>query len=207
MRDYLAAVRSGVVVFDGGMGATLEEFDLTPEDYGGLAGKCHEALVLNRPDVIEGVHASMVEAGARRGRDRHLPGQPPQARGVGPRRAHAGDQPQGRRDRAPRGRRGALRRRLDRPDRPPPRLRRPDARQDPLPRARRDLRRAGARPGRGRRRRADHRDRAGHPRGQGGDRRRPRGVRRDRPQRADPGSVTLCRTAAGCCSAPTSPRR
>jgi 5-methyltetrahydrofolate--homocysteine methyltransferase len=51
-------------VFDGGMGATLEQFDLTAEDYGGLQGKCHEALVLNRPDVIEGVHSSMVEAGA-----------------------------------------------------------------------------------------------------------------------------------------------
>ena len=63
-RDFLAAVRERVVVFDGGMGATLEQFDLGPEDYGGLAGKCHEALVLNRPDVIEGVHASMVEAGA-----------------------------------------------------------------------------------------------------------------------------------------------
>src|SRR5918999_1093364 len=46
------------------MGATLEQFDLTFEDYGGLPGKCHEALVLNRPDVIEGVHASMLEAGA-----------------------------------------------------------------------------------------------------------------------------------------------
>ena len=46
------------------MGATLEMFDLTQEDYGGLAGKCHEALVLNRPDVIEGVHSSMLEAGA-----------------------------------------------------------------------------------------------------------------------------------------------
>ena len=63
-RDYLAAVRERVVVFDGGMGATLEQFDLTSEDYGGLEGKCHEALVLNRPDVIEGVHTSMVEAGA-----------------------------------------------------------------------------------------------------------------------------------------------
>src|SRR5690348_13067088 len=52
-RDYLAATRERVVVFDGGMGATLEMFDLTQEDYGGLAGKCHEALVLNRPDVIE----------------------------------------------------------------------------------------------------------------------------------------------------------
>ena len=63
-RDYLQAVNQRVVVFDGGMGATLEQFDLTQEDYGGLQGKCHEALILNRPDVIEGVHRSMVEAGA-----------------------------------------------------------------------------------------------------------------------------------------------
>jgi 5-methyltetrahydrofolate--homocysteine methyltransferase len=64
MRDYLKAINSRVVVYDGGMGATLEQFDLSSEDYGGLPGKCHEALVLNRPDVIEGVHSSMVEAGA-----------------------------------------------------------------------------------------------------------------------------------------------
>ncbi|HEU4974307.1 MAG TPA: homocysteine S-methyltransferase family protein, partial [Baekduia sp.] len=63
-RDYLAATRERVVVFDGGMGATLEMFDLSQADYGGLEGKCHEALVLHRPDVIEGVHRSMVEAGA-----------------------------------------------------------------------------------------------------------------------------------------------
>src|SRR6201991_3470688 len=63
-RDYIAAVKERVVVFDGGMGATLEQFDLTQEDYGGLLGKCHEALVLNRPDVIEGVHTSMLDAGA-----------------------------------------------------------------------------------------------------------------------------------------------
>jgi 5-methyltetrahydrofolate--homocysteine methyltransferase len=63
-RDFLTAIKERVVVFDGGMGATLEQFDLTSEDYGGLQGKCHEALVLNRPDVIEGVHASMLDAGA-----------------------------------------------------------------------------------------------------------------------------------------------
>jgi len=63
-RDYLETVKRRVVVFDGGMGATLEQFDLTQEDYMGLQGKCHEALVLNRPDVIEGVHSSMIEAGA-----------------------------------------------------------------------------------------------------------------------------------------------
>src|SRR5436305_2105353 len=63
-RDYIAATKERVVVFDGGMGATLEQFELSAEDYGGLAGKCHEVLVLNRPDVIEGVHDSMLEAGA-----------------------------------------------------------------------------------------------------------------------------------------------
>ena len=63
-RDFINAIRERIVVFDGGMGATLEQFDLGPEDYGGLEGKCHEALVLNRPDVIEGVHASMLDAGA-----------------------------------------------------------------------------------------------------------------------------------------------
>src|ERR1700731_1128737 len=63
-RDYLRAIQSRIVVYDGGMGATLEQFDLSQEDYGGLQGKCHEALVLNRPDVIEGVHSSMLEAGA-----------------------------------------------------------------------------------------------------------------------------------------------
>jgi 5-methyltetrahydrofolate--homocysteine methyltransferase len=63
-RDYRQALRERVVVYDGGMGATLEQFELSTEDYGGLQGKCHEALVLNRPDVIEGVHSSMLDAGA-----------------------------------------------------------------------------------------------------------------------------------------------
>src|SRR6186713_746959 len=64
MRDYLATVRERVVIFDGGMGATLEAFDLSLEDDYKLPGRAHEALILNRPDVIEGVHRSMVEAGA-----------------------------------------------------------------------------------------------------------------------------------------------
>jgi len=63
-RNYLDAVADHIVVFDGGMGATLEMVDLTEADYGGLKGKCHEALILHRPDVIEDVHNSMLEAGA-----------------------------------------------------------------------------------------------------------------------------------------------
>jgi 5-methyltetrahydrofolate--homocysteine methyltransferase len=64
MRDFLAAARERIVVFDGGMGATLEQFDLSLERDYRLPGRCHEALVLNRPDVIEAVHSSMLEAGA-----------------------------------------------------------------------------------------------------------------------------------------------
>src|SRR5919197_267656 len=64
MRDFLAATRDRVIVFDGGMGATLEQFDLDLERDYRLPGRCHEALVLNRPDVIAGVHESMIAAGA-----------------------------------------------------------------------------------------------------------------------------------------------
>src|SRR5487761_436448 len=64
MRDFLSATRERVLVYDGGMGATLEQFDLSLERDYRLPGRCHEALVLNRPDVIEGVHSSMLEAGA-----------------------------------------------------------------------------------------------------------------------------------------------
>src|ERR1700756_2891924 len=64
MRDFIDAVRRRVLVYDGGMGATLEQFDLSLERDYRLPGRCHEALILNRPDVIEGVHASMLDAGA-----------------------------------------------------------------------------------------------------------------------------------------------
>ena len=64
MRDFLAATRERVVVFDGGMGATLEQYDLDLERDYRLPGRCHEALVLNRPDVIQGLHESMIDAGA-----------------------------------------------------------------------------------------------------------------------------------------------
>ena len=64
MRDYSSAIRTHVVLFDGGMGATLEQFDLSLEHDYKLPGRAHEALVLNRPDVIAGVHDSFIEAGA-----------------------------------------------------------------------------------------------------------------------------------------------
>ena len=180
-RDYLGAVRERVVVFDGGMGATLEQFDLTQEDYGGLEGKCHEALVLNRPDVIEGVHASMLEAGAEVletdtfqgsrikldewGLGEHTLEINRKAAEIA--RKAAGDR--------------ALRRRLDRPHGLPARERRPTLGDITFAKAGRGLRRAGAGPDRGRRRPDHRRDGAGHPRGEGGDLRRPRGVQAHRP--------------------------
>ena len=178
MRDYLAAIRERIVVFDGGMGATLEQFDLSLEDDYRLPGRCHEALVLNRPDVIE-ERAPLDARGGRRGaRDRHLPGLAAEAVGVGPGGPHrrrstvkaaeiarkaAGERP--------------LRGRLDRPDRLPARQRRPDARSDHASASWSTVfTEQATRPDRGRRRPDHHRDRAGHPRGQGGDLRRPRGV-------------------------------
>src|SRR4051794_30335440 len=64
MPDFLAAARDLVTGFDGGTGATLEQFDLSLEKDYKLPGRCHEALVLTRPDVIQGVHESMIAAGA-----------------------------------------------------------------------------------------------------------------------------------------------
>src|SRR5258708_471811 len=64
MRDFLAATRDRVLGSDGGMAATLDQFDLSLERAYRLPGGSAEALVLNRPDVIEGVHQSMLEAGA-----------------------------------------------------------------------------------------------------------------------------------------------
>jgi len=64
MRDLITAAHERTIVYDGGMGATLEQFELSLENDYRLPGRCHEALILNRPDVIEGVHVSMLEAGA-----------------------------------------------------------------------------------------------------------------------------------------------
>ncbi len=64
MRDFITATRERTLLYDGGMGATLEQFELSLERDYRLPGRCHEALILNRPDVIEGVHGSMLDAGA-----------------------------------------------------------------------------------------------------------------------------------------------
>ena len=62
--DYLHAARNRVVIFDGAMGTSLQLADLGPDDFGGAALEgCNEVLVLERPEVVAGVHRSFLEAG------------------------------------------------------------------------------------------------------------------------------------------------
>jgi 5-methyltetrahydrofolate--homocysteine methyltransferase len=64
-RSYLDALADHVVVFDGAMGTSVQTCHLGPSDFGGerLNG-CNDYLVITRPDVIESIHASFLEAGA-----------------------------------------------------------------------------------------------------------------------------------------------
>jgi 5-methyltetrahydrofolate--homocysteine methyltransferase len=61
---FLDTLRERVVVFDGAMGTSLQERDLTADDFGGhdLEG-CNEVLVRTRPDVVEAVHREFLEVG------------------------------------------------------------------------------------------------------------------------------------------------
>ncbi|MBA2571742.1 MAG: homocysteine S-methyltransferase family protein, partial [Gemmatimonadetes bacterium] len=61
---YLDALRERVLVFDGAMGTSIQGYDLSAEDFGGprLEG-CNDYLVIAKPEVIEEIHASYLEAG------------------------------------------------------------------------------------------------------------------------------------------------
>ncbi len=62
MADFLSELKRRVLVYDGALGTNLQKLDLTAEDFWGKEG-CNELLVLSRPDVIRGLHASFLEAG------------------------------------------------------------------------------------------------------------------------------------------------
>ena len=65
-------LRQRVVIIDGAMGTTLQQFKLTEADYRGERFKDHpkdlkgngDLLVLTRPDIIASVHRRFLEAGA-----------------------------------------------------------------------------------------------------------------------------------------------
>src|SRR3712207_6296364 len=61
---FLDALARRVLVYDGGMGATLIDRNLPAAMYGGAAYLgCHDYLVLSSPDVIEEIHTSYMQAG------------------------------------------------------------------------------------------------------------------------------------------------
>ena len=163
--------------------------------------------MLNRPDVIEGVHASMLEAGAEVVETDTFQGSRLKLDewGLGEHTLEINTKA------AEIARKAAGEERFVAGSIGPtgflPASDDPTLGNISFAQAGRGLRRAGPGPGRRRRRPDHHRDGAGHPRGQGGDLRRARGVQpsRPRPCRSRPASPSS-RRAARCCSAPTSRR-
>ena len=53
-----------VLVFDGATGTSLQQMDLTADDFGGEALEgCNENLVITRPDAVQAVHRLFLDAG------------------------------------------------------------------------------------------------------------------------------------------------
>jgi|LakMenEpi03Aug12_release.lakeMendotaPanAssembly.Ray.scaffolds.fasta_scaffold00025_120 5-methyltetrahydrofolate--homocysteine methyltransferase len=63
--ERLHAPERPVLVFDGATGTSLQQMDLTADDFGGanLEG-CNEYLVFTRPDAVQAVHRQFLEVGA-----------------------------------------------------------------------------------------------------------------------------------------------
>ena len=63
--ELKSALRQRILVIDGAMGTAIQDRDLGPDDFGGLEYEgCNEYLSTTRPDVIEDIHRSYLEAGA-----------------------------------------------------------------------------------------------------------------------------------------------
>lgn len=62
---YLEALQSRVLIYDGAMGTSIDDYDLTAEDYGGeQTFGSRDYLVVTRPDVIGNIHRSFMQAGS-----------------------------------------------------------------------------------------------------------------------------------------------
>lgn len=58
-------LRDNVLVIDGAMGTSIQQFGLSPADFGGVAFEgCNEYLSITRPDLISSIHRSFLDAGA-----------------------------------------------------------------------------------------------------------------------------------------------
>src|ERR1700751_3332432 len=65
MSDFLQLVNAGerVIVYDGAMGTSIQQHQPSLDDFWGKEN-CSEVLVLSRPDIIRGIHASFLKVGA-----------------------------------------------------------------------------------------------------------------------------------------------
>ena len=62
MLNFSEVLRERAIVYDGAMGTSIQKHALTIDDYWNKQG-CNELLVLSRPEVIRGIHASFLEVG------------------------------------------------------------------------------------------------------------------------------------------------
>ena len=62
--ERLHSAEHPVLVFDGATGTSLQQMDLSAEDFGGAALEgCNENLVFTRPDAVQAVHRLFLDAG------------------------------------------------------------------------------------------------------------------------------------------------
>src|SRR5256712_2316025 len=63
--DIHDLLRERILVLDGAMGTVLQNKQLTADDFGGLHYEgCNEYLNVTRPDVVQAIHTTYLEAGA-----------------------------------------------------------------------------------------------------------------------------------------------
>ncbi len=60
--DFRHSLREQVLIFDGAMGTSIQDRNLSPDDFDGKDG-CNEILVLTRPQLIREIHASFLTVG------------------------------------------------------------------------------------------------------------------------------------------------
>ena len=60
--EFRQQLRDRVLIFDGAMGTSIQDRNLSPDDFQGKDG-CNELLVLSRPQTIREIHASFLEIG------------------------------------------------------------------------------------------------------------------------------------------------
>lgn len=64
-KNFLDILKEKIIIFDGATGSNLQAYNLNADDFGGKHFEgCNEYLCISRPDVVEKLHISFLEAGA-----------------------------------------------------------------------------------------------------------------------------------------------